>query len=119
MYVNGVQKFFTYAGHYTSECARESVRIVERLMRHMPKDPRDRSSYWHEMMERSQRIAMLICLIPMTFMLALPSLGCYTIASLIYDPKQVKVYDPHLKQLRSKGELLSDHSAMIATFGTT
>lgn len=79
MYVNGVQKFFTYAGYYTSEYARHSVRIVERLMRHMPKE---RGAYWCEMLERSLRIGALVCLIPMTVMFALPSLGCYTIASL-------------------------------------
>ncbi len=79
MYVNGVQKFFTYAGHYACESARESVRIVERLMRHMPKE---RGAYWCEVMERSYRIAMLVCLIPLTVILAPLSLGCYTLASL-------------------------------------
>jgi endonuclease/exonuclease/phosphatase family metal-dependent hydrolase len=89
MFVNGVQKFFTYAGHYSCESARESVRIVERLMRHMPKES---GAYWFEVMERSYRIAMLVCLIPITVMLAPFSLGCYTLASLT-DKGQFELID--------------------------
>jgi len=77
MYVNGVQKFFTYAGYYANAFARKSFRDIERLTHPMPQV----NDYWAEFGERIKRVGSAVFTIPLSAALFIPSLVFYFIAA--------------------------------------
>ena len=73
------QKFFTYAGYYSSAFARELARDIERLTRPMPQG----NDYWEEAGERVKRAVFACACIPLATALFIPSMSFYTLASYI------------------------------------
>ncbi len=77
IYVSGVQKFFTYAGHYAYEPARTVFRNLERLSHTMPPE----EAYQGELRKRVQGVATAIILLPFAAALLIPAVACLTVAA--------------------------------------
>lgn len=77
--VNGVQKFFTYAGYYGNTFARISARSIERLTRPMPEG----DSYCQELAERVKVAVVAFFSVLPAIVLFVPAFACYGLAACV------------------------------------